>query len=302
MRVISRNAIEAALDEGEAMAAIAAAFRALVEDRAQMIAIGHLAFEAFGGDCHVKGGHIAGDDVFVVKVASGFYGNAARGLPSSQGFVAVMNAQTGETLAILDDGGWLTDRRTALTGVLAAKAISRRGSKVLGVVGSGTQARLQAEHIRRHLQLDEVLVWARDPQKAATLGEAVSLPVLCARADMIVTTTPSTQALIDDAWVRPGTRIIAVGADAPGKQELDPALFARSTVVADLPEQCADHGESAHAVRAGIISLDRLLSLGAVLSAPPVFADDEIVIADLTGLAVQDIAITQSVWNRLKLQ
>ncbi len=300
MKVIDRNAIEAALDEGEAMAAIAAGFRALVEDRAQMIAVGHLAFEAVGGDCHVKGGYIAGDDVFVVKVASGFYGNAARGLPSSQGFVAVMSAKTGETLAILNDGGWLTDRRTALTGTLVAKAIARPGSKVLGVVGSGTQARLQAEHIRRHLNMDEVVVWARDTDKAARLGEAVSLPVLCARADLIVTTTPSTHPLIFNKWVRPGTRIIAVGADAPGKQELDPALFARATVIADLPEQCADHGESAHAVRAGIIGRDQLMPLGHVLSTRPIFNDDEIVITDLTGLAVQDIAITQSVWDRLK--
>jgi ornithine cyclodeaminase len=131
-------------------------------------------------------------------------------------------------------------------------------------------------------------------------GEAVSLEELCARADVIVTTTPSTEPLLSVDMIRPGTRIVAVGADSPGKRELDPKILARGRTVVDSIAQCVDHGEAGWAVRAGLIDPASLIELGTLLEAPIAFAPEEIVVADLTGVAIQDFEIAKSVWRRLQ--
>ena len=122
------------------------------------------------------------------------------------------------------------------------------------------------------------------------------------RSELIVTTTASREALFHASSVRPGTQITAVGADAPGKQELDPSLFARAdVVVADSVSQCADHGDLAPALASKSIALDRVRELGAVLANPSLgrTSDEQITIADLTGVAVQDIVIAEHVLRRL---
>lgn len=302
MRVLDLDAIMAAYDERAAVAAVEQAMIAFSAGRAQIGASAHLMFEAPPGDCHVRSGNLHGDEVFVVKVASSFYDNPARGLSSSQGFVAVLSAKTGEPLAILQDRGRLTNLRTAMAGMLAARVIGYDGKGVVGIVGTGIQARMQAEMIRRHLGAERLLVWGRDGDKAQSLaddlgGEASALEPLARRADLIVTTTPSTVPLIDDAWVRPGTRIVAVGSDGGGKRELDAAILHRATVVVDSVEQCLASGETGWAVNAGFLSPAALIELGGLLATPRTFGREEIVVADLTGLGVQDAAIAGAVWR-----
>jgi ornithine cyclodeaminase len=304
VRIVELPEILAALDEDAALAAVERGFRRFSAGEAQVTAVGHLAFTDPPGDCHVKSAHLAGDDIYVVKVASSFYRNAALGLPSSNGFMTVISARTGEVLALLHDRGHLTDQRTAMAGAIAGRAILRPGSKTLGIVGSGTQARLQATLIARRLGLRQVLIWARNDRSAVALAaelgaEAVSLPALSQRADLIVTTTPSTVPLITNDMIGPGKRIVAVGADSPEKRELDPRILARGRVVVDSHEQCVDHGEAGWAVRAGLIEATSLIELGTLLASPIEFRDDEVVVADLTGVAVQDVEITKSVWSRL---
>lgn len=304
MRIIELPEILAALDETKAMAAIEAGFRRLSAGEVQVMAVGHLAFANPPGDCHVKGGHLAGDPVFVVKLATSFYRNPDMGLESSNGFIAVVSARTGEVQAILHDRGRLTDLRTAMAGAIAARTIQRPGSAVLGVVGAGIQGRLQADLVARSLGLRSTLLWARNAERAsetaaAAGAEAVSLDELCARADIIVTTTPSTSPILTAAMVRPGTRIVAVGADAPGKRELDVALTGKARIVVDSRAQCVEHGEAGWAVRAGLVDEGDLIELGDLLTTPVTFGDDEIVIADLTGVGVQDVQIASLVWSRI---
>jgi ornithine cyclodeaminase len=305
MRVVALPEILAALDEDAALAAVAEGFRRYSAGQVQVAAVGHLAFADPPGDCHIKSAHLAGDDVFVVKLATSFYRNPERGLSSSNGFMAVISAATGEILALLHDQGQLTDRRTAMAGAIAARAIARPGSTTLGVVGAGIQARLQARLIARLLGLRSILVWARNGDRAAALaadvgGEAVGLPELCARADVIVTTTPSTAPLLTADMVRPGHRIVAVGADGPGKQELEMAILGKARIVVDSRAQCLDHGEAGWAARAGLVDPASLIELGTLLESPIDFAADEIVVADLTGVAVQDAEIAKVVWRGLQ--
>jgi ornithine cyclodeaminase/alanine dehydrogenase-like protein (mu-crystallin family) len=303
MKIFELDDIMAVFDEAAALAAVERGFIAFGAGRARIGDAGHFTFDDANGDCHVKVGHVFGDDIFVVKVAAGFYGNARLGLPSSQGFVAVLSATTGEALAILNDRGRLTALRTAMAGVLAARAIGYVGGTV-GIVGTGEQAQLQAEYISRHLGAERVLIWGRDSGRAQALaatvgGEASELPALVEQADLIVTTTPSTEPLVRDGWVRPGTRIIAVGADGGGKHELDTAILARAAVVVDSAPRCIKDGEAGWAVRAGLLDPATLIDLGSLLAAPRAFAQDQVVVADLTGLAVQDSAIAGTVWRAL---
>lgn len=304
MRVVDAGEILAALDEDAAIAAVETGFKRYSAGQVQVSTVLHLGFAEPPGDCHVKAAAIAGDEVFVVKLATGFYRNPELNLPSSNGFMAVLSARTGELLALLHDQGHLTDQRTAMAGAIAARAIFREGSRTLGIMGAGTQARLQAKLLKRRLGLESVLIWARNGKRASALaseirGEAVTLEDLCARADVIVTTTPSTEPLLSSVMIRPGTRIVAVGADSPGKQELDPRILARGRVVVDSIAQCIDHGETGWAVRGGLIDPTALIELGTLLETPVAFAPEEIVVADLTGVAVQDFEIAKSVWRRL---
>lgn len=304
MRIVELPEILDALDEEAALAAVEDGFRRLHRGCVQLAEVAHLNFQDPPGDCHVKGGHIAGDDVFVFKFATSFYRNPERGLSSSNGCMIVVSAKTGEQLAMLKDQGVLTDTRTAMAGAIAARAIVRPGSKTLGIVGTGIQAKMQGEMIARLLGMDQVLVYGRSTEKAAVLaaelnGKAVDLAELCARADLIVTTTPSTSPVLTADMVRQGTRIVAVGADTPGKQELETALTAKARIIVDSAVQCAHHGEAGWPIRAGLIAPDALVELGALIENAVDFADDEIVVADLTGVAVQDIAIAKTVWERL---
>ncbi|WP_395681581.1 hypothetical protein [Inquilinus sp.] len=305
MRMVTLPEVLEALDEDAALAAVESGFRRYSAGQVQVAAVGHLAFADPPGDCHIKSAHLAGDDVFVVKLATSFYRNPEHGLSSSNGFMAVISARTGEILALLHDQGQLTDRRTAMAGAIAARAIARPGSATLGVVGAGIQARLQARLIARLLGLRSVLIWARNEDRAAALaadvgGEAVGLPELCARADVIVTTTPSTAPLLTADMVRPGHRIVAIGADGPGKQELETAILGRARIVVDSRAQCLDHGEAGWAVRAGLVDPASLIELGTLLETPIAFAAEEIVVADLTGVAVQDAEIAKVVWRGLQ--
>jgi ornithine cyclodeaminase len=303
MRIFSRDDIVAALDEAGAMAAVERAIVAFAAGKAQSGDAGHFSFPA-PGDAHVKVAHLAGEDVFALKVSASFYGNPAKGLSSSQGFSAVMSATTGEALALFADGGWLTDVRTAMAGAIAGRAIGYSGG-TLGIVGAGIQARMQAEMIRRHIGAERVLIWGRDPAKAQVLavelgGEACAgLADLVRASDLVVTTTPSTDWLVDNDWVRPGSRIVAVGSDGGGKRELDPRILGRATVIADSIDKCLENGEAGWAVRAGLLDAEAIIPLGDLLANPRAFAADAIVVADLTGLPVQDAAIAGAVWRVL---
>ncbi len=314
MRIVTKDEILSKFDKQAVLGAIEAAFISFAKGDAQVAPVVHLSFPEAAGECHIKSAHLAGDDVFAVKLATGFYKNPEQGLSSSNGFMALISARTGIPLAILQDEGVLTDLRTALAGVLANRVGRRADAQVLGIVGSGIQAGLQAELACELLGFQRLVLWARSEGKLAALADqlreklpevdvtiAASAQDLCAQAEVIVTTTAATQPLIQSDWVRPGTHITAVGADSPGKQELDAALFARAArVIVDSPSQCVEHGETANAIRAGTVSEAELIPLGRALAeAPLARAPEDITLADLTGVAVQDVAISNSVWRKL---
>ena len=310
MLQLSRPRIEALVSVDETAAeAVRDAYRAITDGRANLPPVGYLGFPSANGDCHIKYGHIAGDAVFAVKIAAGFYDNPAKGLPSSTGVVLVFSALTGQREALLADEGYLTDLRTGLGGAVASLALCRADAKRFVIVGSGTQAYWLARSLLHLAPGAEIAIWGRDADRAAALvarvpGTTVApdLEQACRAADVILTATPAAQPLIRADWVRPGCHITAIGADSPGKQELETALVARADLrVADNIAQSLDHGEFAHARAAGLIGPGDCLELGAVLAGSPGRrAPDDITIADLTGVATQDIAMARLVLTRAK--
>ncbi|WP_426126033.1 ornithine cyclodeaminase family protein [Pararhizobium sp. PWRC1-1] len=313
MIILSRSEIEALIDLDSAHAAVQAAYIAASAGLATMPPVSYLAFPEKDGDCHIKYGHIAGDPTFVVKIAAGFYGNPSIGLPTSNGVMLAFSAQTGVLEAILLDEGFLTDLRTGLGGAIATRALCRPDARRVAIIGTGIQARWQVRCLRQAMPETRFAftIWGRSQEKARETanvlnGEGIDASVssdlerLCRDAEIIITTTPSREPLIRNAWIQPGTHITAIGADAPGKQELDAALVARAgRRICDSLEQSLDHGEFSTAFRAGDISAENCGELGAVVGGKVVGRGHpgDITIADLTGVAVQDIAIATAVLN-----
>ncbi|HTO31524.1 MAG TPA: ornithine cyclodeaminase family protein [Pararhizobium sp.] len=309
MQIISKSEIERSIDITKIAPALRAAFISMSRGDAQVPPVGYLGFPANNGDCHIKFGHIKGDPVFVVKIATGFYSNPSKGLPTGNGVVLALSAETGEVLAILQDEGLLTDLRTGFGGAIATEALARKDARKIAIVGTGVQARHQIRAHREVLSKRNPVftVWGRTPENARRLadelkGEGITVDVstelaeLCSESDVIVTSTMSQSPIVMADWIRPGTHITATGADAPGKQELDTAVVKMATVrIADHVAQCLHHGEFSHS---GLLGTD-VTELGIILDGGVGGRtnDLEISVVDLTGVAVQDIAIAQTVLN-----
>ena len=266
------------------------------------------------GECHVKSAIWNGRPYAAVKIASGSYRNAARGLPGAGGMIVLIATDTGLPEAILHDECWLTNVRTAAAGALAAglKPVSKDAT--LGVIGTGTQAEIQATMISAHLGLGSVSVWGRSAAKAAALAERLKAGGLAATAmdtvrdvchssAIVVTTTPVTKPIVHLEDVPDTLHIVAVGADTPGKTELDPRILGRAhTIVTDDHRECLHHSEFGAAVRAGAVAEDSDCSFGEMLSLAspdPRMARDGISVVDLTGMGVQDLAIAMVTLNAL---
>lgn len=275
--------------------------------------VGYLGFKHPPGDVHIKYGYIEGDDYYVIKIASGFYNNPAMGLNTGNGMMLLFNQKTGEPLSILLDEGYLTDLRTAAAGAVAAKYLAPSKVSCIGVVGTGVQSKLQLEYLKTVTDCRQVIVWGRSEDKLTayksdpafnefSITTTSDIRYLTNRCNLIVTTTPSRKALLMSAHILPGTHITAVGADAEGKQEIDPMLFAQADIiVADSKDQCIDHGDIGYAVRNEIIDPTKITELGQVIENKKLRRanDQQITIADLTGVAIQDIQITKYVYLAL---
>jgi ornithine cyclodeaminase len=289
-------------------------FVAYSRGRAVVPPVGELVFDDPPGDVHIKYGYIRGGDIYVIKIASGFYDNPKRGLPSGDGLMLVFDQKTGVLQAVLLDEGYLTNLRTAVAGAAVAKVLAPRRVARAGILGAGVQGRMQLEWLRRVRSFDEAVVWGVDDAELEAYRRDMERPGLAIRttrraedvaaaANLIVTCTPATQPLLRAEWIRPGTHITAMGSDTPVKQELDPAILAKADrVVVDSLSQSELRGEVYRAVSAGAIGRERLIELGRVIEDPGLgrASDDEITVADLTGVAVQDIQIAAAVWSAVK--
>jgi ornithine cyclodeaminase len=304
--IIEEAALRKAITPQIAVDVIREAFRADGEGRAHVPAVINLEVPVRHGEFHVKTALIDGVPHVAVKIASGFYDNPAKGLPSGSGLMAVFDATTGLPVALLLDNGFLTDVRTGAAGAIAAEALAPASFTTVGVLGSGLQARYQVRCLGSIRGFTRIVAWSpnrahldaycREMRDEGFDARAVTTPeAVCREADVLVTTTPSRTPLVQAEWLRPGQHVTALGADSPGKQELDAGCLARADLlVVDRLTQCAAFGELRHALDAGIVHADRVhAELGEIVAGmkPGRTSRDQITIADLTGVGFQDTAI-----------
>ncbi|BFM49574.1 ornithine cyclodeaminase family protein [Marinomonas sp. THO17] len=310
MIFLSKKEILKVLENIDIFNCIEEGFIAFSKGEALIPPVAGMEFASPPGEVHIKYGAINNHSEYVIKIASGFYENPKIGMPSSNGVMMVFSKVTGELLSVLHDEGYLTDIRTAIAGAISARLLAPKHIKKIGIIGTGTQARLQLSYLKYITKCRDVVIYGRRKDachsfhkdmaaEGFNINIAHSISELAVSCNLIVTTTTSRDALLMAKDIQLGTHITAVGADTPGKQELDPKLFAKADrVVADSIGQCVERGECAIGIHKGYLHKQQIVELGELLEKNNTSREEtDITIADLTGVAVQDIQIATAVYH-----
>jgi len=312
--VLTASEVMQVLDMDLALAAAQEAFQAYGEGRVNMPPKSYLTlakgdFRAMYGELFLSDAHICG-----LKWVNVHPGNPAQGLLTVMAKILLNDPETGLEFADLD-GTHVTNFRTGAAGGLAAKYLSRADASRLGLIGAGAQARTQLAAILKVRPIKEIVVYDRHltcsrpfaEQVAATYGIAARAVEQAAEAvagmDIVVTTTPSAAPVIFRDAVSPGTHINAIGADAQGKEELDPAILQAAKIVVDDWAQASHSGEINVPLAQGKLKPEQIYgSLGEIAAGkkPGRANPEEITVFDSTGLIIQDLALGYAVYKRAK--
>jgi alanine dehydrogenase len=269
----------------------------------------YLTFDPYGGDLRAMPAYVKGKAPAAgVKIVNSNPANPGKNLPAVSGVMVLNDPKTGIVQGVFAEGN-LTGLRTGAAGGLAAQVLARPASKTAGLVGSGRQARTQLLALLTVFKLEKVFVWGKESATfVAQMKKETRVPLVsvetaeeaCA-ADIVVTTTPVREPVVKAGWIKPGTHINAIGADAPGKQELDFELLKSARVYVDSWEQASHAGEINNAVSHGWFTEKKLAGeLGAVVAGLKSgrTSNDDITIFDSTGLALQDVAVAQYLFTK----
>jgi alanine dehydrogenase len=306
--VLTGSQVMQVLNMDLALAAAQEAFQAYGEGRVNMppksyLLLAHGDFRAMYGEIFLPEAHICG-----LKWVN------AQGLLTVMAKILLNDPDTGLEFADLD-GTHVTDFRTGAAGGLAAKYLSRPDASRLGLIGAGAQARTQLAAVLKVRPLREVVVFDRHLDHAQSFADRVTATYgVAARAvakaadavqdlDIVVTTTPSKTPLVFRDAVSPGTHINAIGADAVGKEELDPAILQDAKIVVDDWAQASHSGEINVPLAQGIIRPEQVYgSLGEIAAGkkPGRTSPEEITVFDSTGLIIQDLALAYAVYRRAR--
>jgi len=311
MRVVSLDEIKTVLPKVDLISDIETGFASYSRGEVVVPPVGEMHFESPPGDVHIKYGYINNDEIYVIKIASGFFQNTDMGLPNGNGMMLVFNQKTGQPIAILQDEAYLTDVRTAVAGAICAKYISPKKVDGIGIVGTGVQAKMQLEYLKDIIDCRKAIVWGRSEasllkyvadMKDSEFDIAITQNIddVVDGCQLIVTCTPAETPLI--SRVNPGTHITAMGSDTLSKQELDSSILLEADlVVADSKSQCEIRGEIHQAIKSDRFSMDTVVELGEIINGDKEgrTSEKQITVADLTGVAVQDIQISKAVLEHL---
>jgi len=309
MRIVSLDEIKAALPKVDLMQEIETGFSAYSNGEVVVPPVGELNFENPPGDVHIKYGYIQDDDVYVIKIASGFYQNKLLGLSNGQGMMLVFDQKSGKPIGLLQDEGFLTDVRTAVAGAICAKYLAPKNIEAIGIVGTGVQARMQLEYLKNVTDCQNVIVWGRSKSalnqyknsmgdSGFTIETTMALDQVTDNCNLIVTCTASEKPIIRKNHVKGKVHITAMGSDTPNKQEIGSNVLSKADlVIADSRSQCEVRGEIHHAIRNNAVSMDSIAELGEIINGDRQgrTTSSGITVADLTGVAVQDIQISKAV-------
>lgn len=315
MLLLSKAEVEGLISMSEAIEAVEEAFRAKELGKAQMPPKSYVYFKRHQGDFRVMSAYLEKLGAAGVKIVNVHPRNPKEyGLPSVMATILLLNSETGAPIAIMD-GTWITNIRTGAGGAVAAKYLARKDSRVVAMIGAGAQARSQLIALKEVLDIEEVRVNDVVPEQmkryASERGKKLGIDVKPAGnvekavkgADILVTVMLARKPLVMNDWISEGMHINAIGADAPGKQELDPEILKRAKIVVDDLEQASHGGEINTALSEGIIKREDVYAeIGEIVTGkkPGRTSDDEITIFDSTGLAIQDIATDWKVYLKAR--
>jgi alanine dehydrogenase len=273
-----------------------------------------LGIHAQNGGFHIKAGIMnLRNNYFVAKTNANFpENNKTNGMPTIQGIISVFDADNGKLLAVMDSIE-ITLLRTGAATAVAAKWLAKNNAQTMTICGCGNQGEISLRAIMKVRQIKKVFVFDVDQRKAVQFAHDLSkelnisiqpvdhLNHALKQSDICITCTSAREYFLLSEYIIPGTFIAAVGADNEDKQELEPLLLARGKLITDITLQCAAFGELHHALHAGTMKLtDVFAELGEIIAGTRRgrTSDEEIIIFDSTGTALQDIVSAVIVYEK----
>ncbi|VVB92790.1 Alanine dehydrogenase [uncultured archaeon] len=308
---LNRKEVESLLDMNGALKVVEEAFRQHGLKKVQMPPKLYLYFKKHNGDLRTMPAYLEEQDITGVKIVNVHPDNLKRGLPTVMALVILNSTETGAPIAVMD-GTYLTDMRTGAAGGVAVKYLARKNAKTVGFVGTGNQARTQLLGINEVMDIDEIKATSASEKSTLAFKDDMEIITECeitakktikevCDCDILVTTTPSREPIVMNEWIAEGTHINAIGADAAGKEELDPKILKRARVVVDDIPQASHSGEVNVPLSKKLISeKDICCEIGEVVAGKKKgrTKDSDITVFDSTGLAIQDVATANMVYRK----
>ncbi|MFB3764717.1 MAG: alanine dehydrogenase [Methanotrichaceae archaeon] len=308
---LSEEDVKSVLNMDEAIAAVESAFKDHGLGKTQMPPKSYLYFTKYNGDLRTMPACLESLGAAGVKIVNVHPKNPGIGLPTVMALVVLNSTETGAPIAVMG-ATYLTNMRTGAAGAIAAKYLARPRSKIVGMIGAGVQARTQLLGLSRVLKIERVIVTDHHMESAKAFERdarrfldcdyrLMTDPKDACDCDILITTTPARAPVVKSEWVKAGTHINAIGADARGKQELESAITKRAKVIVDDMAQAVHSGEVNVPISEGVLKPEEIYAqIGEILTGakPGRTSDDEITIFDSTGLAIQDISTGTIVYKR----
>ena len=314
--ILTGKQIKKLLDMKDVLGAVEDAFKHKGLDKVQMPAKVYLFYSKFDGDLRTMPSYVEDMDVSAVKIVNVHPQNQKNyGMRTVMAVLVLINPHTGAPLAFMD-ATHITDMRTGAASAVASKYLARPNPRVIGIIGAGNQARTQMlAMITQFGNFDEVRIFDMYPEKTKSLVREVRRKykdkvgkikgVQTAKdavvdSDIVITATSSRGPIVMDEWVRPGTHFSCIGADAPGKQEMDPRILKRAHLVIDDWEQASHSGEINVPLSKGELTKDDVnAEIGHIVAGlkPGRANDQEITVFCSTGLPIQDCLTAKIVYD-----
>lgn len=311
--LLTKNEVRNLISLSAVIAAVEDAYRAFSSGQVEQPDYIGIHLPPPRGEIDFKLAYLKSSELISMKASSGgFKDNPSRhGVPNGMGTIFLFDAQSCALICVMD-GSLITGLRTGAGGAISARLLARKDAKKVTSIGTGNQARMQIRALREVMRIEEIHAWHSNPETLskykADIESEFNIPVIMAaskreaveQADILVTTTRGKGALVEPEWIKPGTHIIAIGTDALGKQELDPEIFRNAKIVTDSTRQCAQNGETWHALNRGMISISGIhAEIGEILLGAKAGREnaEEITIFDSTGMAAQDNTTANAIYQ-----
>ena len=306
MLIVPEREIADLLTRDASFDAVESVFAAMAADDAYNFPVIREAIKHEDALYGFKGGFDAKGLTLGLK-AGGYWPNnlEKRQLINHQSTVFLFDPDTGKVCAMVG-GNYLTALRTAAASSVSIKHLARTDAKVMGMIGAGHQAPFQLRAALEQRAFEKVIGWNRHPEKMTNIQkvaneagvpfEVVALEDMV-EADVVITITSTFAPPVMTKHIAPGTHIACMGTDTKGKQEVETALLAKSTVFTDEVAQSISIGEAQHAIAQGLIKEADVSQLGAVINGTHAgrTSDEEITLFDGTGVGLQDLAVAAAV-------